>query len=97
MLKQIKKEYGPIHDSIVEGKYPNFAEESIKLILASPLNIYISGNSYRVQGKIFSTSFSINLGKAAISSSNSSSMQTDSSSDEKKAEQAVKESAARKE
>ena len=36
---QIKKEYGPIHDSIVEERYPDFAQESMNLIFTSPEDI----------------------------------------------------------
>ena len=50
ILKQIKKEYGPIHDSIVEERYPDFAQESMNLILTSPEDILqqmTSGHSTR--------------------------------------------------
>jgi len=36
LLKQIKREYGPIYDSIISEKYPNFVQESMKLILSTP-------------------------------------------------------------
>ena len=39
LLKQIKKEYGPIYDSLISEKYPNFVQESMKLILATPEDI----------------------------------------------------------
>ena len=95
ILKQIKKEYRPIRDSIVEGKYPNFAEESIKLILASPLDIF---REIQIASKAKSSRrLSISTpGRLSFLSSNSSSMQMDSSSDEESAEQAGKGSAARK-
>ena len=40
LLKKVKKEYGPIHDSIVSEQYPNFIQESMQLILTSPEDIF---------------------------------------------------------
>mmetsp|Transcript_19425 Transcript_19425/g.26702 ORF Transcript_19425/g.26702 Transcript_19425/m.26702 type:complete len:621 (-) Transcript_19425:335-2197(-) len=40
ILKQIKKDFGPIHDSIVSEQYPNFAHESMQLILTPPEDIF---------------------------------------------------------
>ena len=39
-MKKVKKEYGPIHDSIVSEQYPNFIQESMQLILTSPEDIF---------------------------------------------------------
>ena len=40
LLKRIKQDYGPIHDSIVTESYPNFLQEAMQLILTPPEEIF---------------------------------------------------------
>ena len=58
ILKQIKKDYGTIHDSVVSGKYPNFLEESMRLILTPPEEIFREMTKGAKAGKLFGKSIS---------------------------------------
>jgi hypothetical protein len=40
ILKQLKKDFGPIHEAVVSKCYPNFQEESMQIICTPPEKVF---------------------------------------------------------
>ena len=40
ILKQLKKDFGPIHEAVVSKCYPNFQEESMQIIYTPPEKVF---------------------------------------------------------
>jgi hypothetical protein len=40
ILKQLKKDFGPIHEAVVSKCYPNFQEESMQIICTPPEEVF---------------------------------------------------------